>query len=139
MCEASFWHNWLTAINSLLDHNHITMKLSVATCQFPVSADIRQNLAYVVRQVHAAKDLGAHIVHFPEACLSGYAGTDFASHEGFDWSLLKECTEGVLVSTFDTEESWYDSTEAWRDRAMNGVLHSGTLVQDERSAERTRL
>lgn len=72
------------------------MKLNVATCQFPVSADIRKNLAYIVRQVHAAKDRVAHVVHFPEACLSGYAGTDFASFEGFDWSLLKECTEEVL-------------------------------------------
>lgn len=72
------------------------MKLNVATCQFPVGADIRKNLAYTVRQVHAAKDRGAHVVHFPEACLSGYAGTDFASLEGFDWSLLRECTEEVL-------------------------------------------
>ena len=72
------------------------MKLNVATCQFPVGADIRKNLSYVVRQVHVAKDRGAHVVHFPEACLSGYAGTDFASLEGFDWSLLKACTEEVL-------------------------------------------
>ena len=72
------------------------MKLNVATCQFPVSADIRKNLAFIVHQVHTAKDRSAHVVHFPEACLSGYAGTDFASFEGFDWALLKECTEEVL-------------------------------------------
>lgn len=72
------------------------MKLTVATCQFPVSADIRKNLAYVARQIHAAKDGGADVVHFPEACLSGYAGTDFASFEEFDWSLLKACTEEIL-------------------------------------------
>ena len=39
----------------------------------------------------------------------------------------------------DTDEEIYDSTAAWRDRAMSGVLHSGTLVRDGRSEERTRL
>jgi len=46
--------------------------------------------------MRAAKDRGAHVAHFPEACLSGYAGTDFKSYEGFDWNLLKECTQQVL-------------------------------------------
>ena len=72
------------------------MKLTVATCQFPISSDVRNNLRYVVRQVRTAKDRGADVAHFPEACLSGYAGTDFASFEGFDWSLLEECTRKVL-------------------------------------------
>ncbi len=72
------------------------MKLTVATCQFPISSNIRSNLRYVLRQIRAAKDRGAHVAHFPEACLSGYAGTDFASFEGFDWSLLEECTRRVL-------------------------------------------
>ncbi len=72
------------------------MKLTVATCQFPVSADIHSNLLYVSRQMRAAKAQGAHVAHFPEACLSGYAGVDLASFKGFDWDLLQECTRAVL-------------------------------------------
>jgi deaminated glutathione amidase len=72
------------------------MKLTVATCQFPISADIRSNLRYVARQIRTAKDRSADVAHFPEACLSGYAGIDFASLDGFDWSLLEECTREVL-------------------------------------------
>jgi predicted amidohydrolase len=72
------------------------MKLTVATCQFPISSDIRCNLGYVSRQIRVANDRGADVAHFPEACLSGYAGTDFASHDGFDWVLLRECTQEVL-------------------------------------------
>jgi len=72
------------------------MKLSVATCQFPVSADTRRNLTYIKRQIHTAKERGAAVVHFPEGALSGYASVDFASHEGFNWDLLRECTEEVL-------------------------------------------
>jgi predicted amidohydrolase len=72
------------------------MKLTVATCQFPISSDIRSNLRYVSRQIRTAKDRSADVAHFPEACLSGYAGVDFASFEGFDWSLLEECTRRVL-------------------------------------------
>src|SRR5215211_2191603 len=68
----------------------------VATCQFPVGADVRENLGYVRRQIRTSSELGAHVAHFPEASLSGYAGTDFASHGGFDWALLRECTRAVL-------------------------------------------
>ena len=201
------------------------MRLTVATCQFPVDSDIRRNLRYVSRQIRTAKDRGAHVAHFPEASLSGYAGVDFPSHEGFDWTLLRESTQrvldlarqfhiwvilgsthrltgkhkphnslyiiddrgelvdrydkmfcagdrsgtigdlahescwpsffvrpdgvvtgslrlniaGVLVSEVNTDEQLYDSTVEWRDRAMDGIFHSGTLVRDRRSDDRTRL
>jgi predicted amidohydrolase len=72
------------------------LRLTVATCQFPVDPDIRRNLRYVSRQIRTTKDRGAHVAHFPEASLSGYAGVDFPSHEGFDWTLLRECTLRVL-------------------------------------------
>ena len=65
------------------------MKLIVATCQFPTSADTSRNLLYVLKQMHSAKHKGAHVAHFPEACLSGYAGHDIKSYKGFDWELLK--------------------------------------------------
>jgi predicted amidohydrolase len=72
------------------------MKLTVATCQFPVDPDMRRNLQYVSWQIRAAKERGAQVAHFPEACLSGYAGVDFPSYQGFDWALLHECTQEVL-------------------------------------------
>lgn len=77
------------------------MKLTVATCQFPVDADIRRNLGCVLRQMAIAKRCGAHVAHFPECALSGYAGTDFASYEGFDWSLLEACARKVLEMARD--------------------------------------
>jgi len=60
------------------------MKISVATCHFPVDADIGRNEEYVVSQIRSARALGADVAHFPEASLSGYAGTDFKSYRGFD-------------------------------------------------------
>jgi predicted amidohydrolase len=68
----------------------------VATCQFPVSNDVRVNLRYVDRQIRLARKRGADVAHFPEGALSGYAGTDFASFERFDWDGLMEVTAGVL-------------------------------------------
>lgn len=70
--------------------------LRVATCQFPVSADIGQNLRYITRQLYLARDRGARVAHFPEASLSGYAGVDFPSHNGFAWALLEESVRAVL-------------------------------------------
>ena len=72
------------------------MKLVVATSQFPVSADIRRNTRYVLRQLQVAHDRGADVVHFCEGALSGYAGADFASHAGFDWKQLETSTREVL-------------------------------------------
>lgn len=72
------------------------MQLTVATCQFPVDADVRRNLQYIARHIRTAQDRGAHVAHFPEVGLSGYAGVDFPSYKGFDWALLHECTQRVL-------------------------------------------
>jgi predicted amidohydrolase len=63
----------------------------------------------------------------------------FVRPDGVMTGRLRRHTAGVLVSEVDTDEQIYDSTVDWRDRAMDGVLHSGTLVRDGRSDERTRL
>jgi deaminated glutathione amidase len=52
---------------------------------------------------------------------------------------LRRNRAGVLCSTVDTDEPYYDSTSTWRDRAMSGIWHSGTLVRDSRSDQRTHL
>ncbi len=65
--------------------------LKVATCQFPVSADIEQNTGWITRQMHQA----ARVAHFPEGALSGYAGTDFETFTGYDWDALDRATDRV--------------------------------------------
>ena len=70
---------------------------TVATCQFPTSSNIDSNLGYVLEQMRTAKARGADIAHFPEACLSGYAGIDMPSHESFDWPRLAEAVRAVLA------------------------------------------
>ncbi len=72
------------------------MKLIVATCQFPTSGDTSQNLRYVLKQMHSAKDRGAQVAHFPEACLSGYVGHDIESYKGLDWELLETSTLEII-------------------------------------------
>ncbi|HEX3955443.1 MAG TPA: carbon-nitrogen hydrolase family protein [Trebonia sp.] len=69
--------------------------LTVATCQFPVSADIGQNAAWMARQMREAARQGARVVHFPEGALSGYAGTDVETFTGYDWDALGRATGGI--------------------------------------------
>ncbi|MEM6262120.1 MAG: carbon-nitrogen hydrolase family protein [Bacteroidota bacterium] len=71
------------------------MSLKVATSQFPISADIEQNAEWVTRQMQEAKVQGCHVIQFPECALSGYAGIDFPSFEGYNWSLLKKETTNI--------------------------------------------
>jgi len=72
------------------------MKLTVATCQFPTNADIKSNFQNVSQLMKSAKEQGADVAHFPEACLSGYAGSDIESYKRFNWKLLQECTDKLI-------------------------------------------
>ena len=69
--------------------------IKVATCQFAVGANAARNGAQVVRQIEQAKRAGADVVHFPEAALSGYAGTDLPTWDGFDWDGLVAQTQRI--------------------------------------------
>ena len=73
------------------------MKLTVATCQFPVSSDIGRNLGHVLRQLKQAESRGADVVHFSEGCLSGYGGKEVNTFKGFAWELLRQSTEKIQV------------------------------------------
>ncbi|MFT5369352.1 MAG: putative amidohydrolase [Candidatus Latescibacterota bacterium] len=70
-------------------------KLRIATCQFSVRANIRKNAAQIKKQIVQAKHQRADVVHFSECALSGYAGTDYKTWEGFDWAALIEETEAI--------------------------------------------
>lgn len=73
------------------------MSLRLATAQFTISADIDANLAAIERLMHQARNSAADVIHFPEAALSGYAGVDLASFEGFDWPRLEATTRRVMA------------------------------------------
>ena len=73
------------------------MKLQVATCQFPTSDDVRANSGFVLGQMREAASRGADVAHFPEACLSGYAGNDMASNEHVDWAGLSAAMREVMA------------------------------------------
>ncbi|RRN66385.1 carbon-nitrogen hydrolase family protein [Caulobacter sp. 602-1] len=73
------------------------MSLTLVTAQFAVSADIDANLAAIERLMRRARHAGADVAHFPEAALSGYAGVDFASFDGFDWARLEAATRRIMA------------------------------------------
>ncbi len=73
----------------------MSRRLTIATCQFPLSADIRANGAFIRRQMRTAARRGAEIVHFSEAALSGYAGAQFASFDGYPWDVLADETRRI--------------------------------------------
>jgi deaminated glutathione amidase len=59
--------------------------------------------------------------------------------DGVTTGRLPRHRTGLLLTSIDAREPFYDSTIAWRSRAMRGVLHSGTLVRSARSRRRTSL
>lgn len=79
-----------------LDRSMTSEILKIATCQFPVSGSVAHNSEHICRQIAEAKELGGDIVHFPECALSGYAGVDFESFDGYDWDLLRVETQKIM-------------------------------------------
>lgn len=75
-----------------------SMSIRIATSQFPTSGDPAANAAHMTAQIWEAARGGAHLVHFAESALSGYAGHDLESHEGYDWEQLSRATERVVAS-----------------------------------------
>ena len=73
------------------------VSLILATSQFATSADPARNAAQMMRQIDEAALLGADLIHFPEACLAGYAGHDLASYAGYDWAALRKETAAVAA------------------------------------------
>ncbi|MBI4582366.1 MAG: carbon-nitrogen hydrolase family protein [Planctomycetes bacterium] len=71
-------------------------RLRVASCQFPVSSDVRANGEWIRKQVRTAHEQHADIVHFPEAALAGYGNVDHTSFDHFDWAVLRAETESIL-------------------------------------------
>ncbi len=73
-------------------------KLVLATCQFPVHEDPRRNLRFATRQIASARARGAHLVHFSEACISGYLGVEVSSHDAADWERITAAMEEVMAA-----------------------------------------
>jgi predicted amidohydrolase len=69
-----------------------SVKLRVATCQFPVSGSAAENAKCVRDFMHAAAGEGAHLLHTSEAGLSGYAGCEFRTFDNYDWAALRKET-----------------------------------------------
>jgi deaminated glutathione amidase len=70
--------------------------LRIAMCQFAVSESIAQNARAIRQFMQKAGKAQAEVVHFSECALSGYAGADFPSFDGYDWALLKSETERIM-------------------------------------------
>jgi len=71
-------------------------RIRIAACQFPVSANITENAAWIERQIREAAGTGADIVHFPECALSGYPGVDLETLEDYPWDTLEQCTRSIM-------------------------------------------
>jgi len=72
-------------------------KITVATCQFPVSGDVHRNAAYIRRLIKKAAARKAHVVHFCEAALTGYPGVDMPSFKRTDWDAVRSRTGEIMA------------------------------------------
>jgi len=78
-------------------------KITVASCQFPISDNIYQNYKWIEEQVIESKLKKADVVHFAECALSGYPGTDFQTMDGFEWDILHAMTDSIMLIAKEME------------------------------------
>ena len=83
----------------LIAYSNIGMgqeKLRAATCQFPVSGDMKSNSDYIKKYIVEAAQNHADILHFSEAVLTGYPPGDIPSFENFDWNAMGSETNEIM-------------------------------------------
>lgn len=73
-------------------------KLTVATAQFAINADVAANAARARALIARAARRGADLVHLPEGALSGYASAQFRHWDGYDWQALAQSLRVVQQS-----------------------------------------
>jgi len=71
-------------------------RIVLASCQFEIVKQPERNLRSIVRQMKAAKQKGAHLVHFSEACRSGYLGSELKSSQEIEWDTLSHCVREIM-------------------------------------------
>ena len=71
--------------------------LQIATCQFAVGSSIKRNAQRICEFLRKSRNAKADIVHFSECALSGYAGVDYKTLDGYDWAVLKKETEKIMA------------------------------------------
>ena len=104
-----------------------------------------------------APEAGAHLLHTSEACLSSYAGIDFASFEKYDWdpqpyshwgsfiarpdaTIPKQLAinqPGMLIHDFPdglSEGGWYHNFKPMRKRE-DEIMSWGTPINHPRQAD----
>ena len=89
-------------------------------------------------QTYAAENnmwISANNTATRESCWPSF----FVRPDGVITGRLKRNQDGLLITTVDTKYSFYDASAVWRFRARCGIYHSGTLVYDRRSEDRTSL
>jgi predicted amidohydrolase len=104
--------------------------VKVATCQFAVGANVRRNGSQIVRQIEQAKRQRADVVHFSETALTGYAGTDYKSWEGFDWDAVTVETERIQ-QVARTKKVWVILGSAHRLTEPNQPHNSQYVIDPE--------
>jgi predicted amidohydrolase len=73
-------------------------KIRVAVCQFAESFSARRNAAIVRRYLARAKAARAELVHFHEACMTGYlARPEAPPRDEAYWQTLRECTRQICA------------------------------------------
>ena len=94
--EGTVQIEYMTELGEKKKGNHSESgKIRVATCQFPVSSDIKENYRWIKNQIIEAKVKNADIVHFPECALSGYPGSDMQTLDNFNWDELFTATDSI--------------------------------------------
>jgi len=104
-------------------------KLTIATCQYDVSSEIKVNLYAVRNQLKLAGSQGADIVHFPETSLSGYAGMDFQDTGSQDKNALQVAL-GNICELADHLSIWVIVGSHHYEQGMKKPFNSLYLIND---------
>ena len=63
----------------------------------------------------------------------------FITPDGLIQNKLAPNVPGILISSVDISQKFYDASKPFREKAINGILNSGETVKDPHSENRTEI
>jgi predicted amidohydrolase len=84
-------------------------RLTIVTCQFPVTIDVKANASHIRRQIKLAAQRGADVAHFPEVAIVGHGYQDRKTEDWktawqrLDWDLIRTETKTIQQACRDNE------------------------------------
>lgn len=104
-------------------------RVKIATAETYISAEISENARTIINSIKAAAKVGARLVHFPEASLTGYVKKQIKCWKDVDWALAEQM-KAEIANCCRENNIWAVFGSAHKDTNQDRPFNSLFIISD---------